>query len=159
MGAAETALKLTDILRPEQMLAKVAATDRWGVIDALVSSLVRAGKIRPDDRDAVCKAVKERETSKSTGIGYGIAVPHACVACVADTVAVVARLAPPIDFQALDNRLVNLCVLLLSPTGQSQKHLHTLAAFARFLSDKDRRQELEAAQTADEMFTIFTANA
>lgn len=150
-------MNLTDILSLDQFVPKISASDRWGVIDALVETLVRTGKIRAEDRDAVRKAVKDRETSKSTGIGYGIAMPHASVTAVSDVVAVVARLNPPVDFQALDDQPVRLCVLLLTAQGQFQRHLQTLAAFARFLSDKDRRAKLENAQTAEEMLAVFRA--
>jgi mannitol/fructose-specific phosphotransferase system IIA component (Ntr-type) len=150
-------MNLTDILSLDQFLPKVAAGDRWAVIDALVEALVRTGKIRAEDRDIVRKAVREREASKSTGIGYGLAMPHASVPCVQDVVAVVARLNPPVDFQALDDQPVKLCILLLTPQGQFQRHLQTLSAFARFLSDKDRRAKLESAQTAEEMLAVFRA--
>lgn len=150
-------MNLTDILSLEQFVPRVTAADRWAVIDALVDSLVRTGKIRHEDRETVRKAVREREASKSTGIGYGIAMPHASVACVSDAVAVVARLQPPVDFQALDEQPVKLCVLLLTPQGQFQRHLQTLSAFARFLSDKERRAKLENAQTAEEMLAVFRA--
>ncbi len=150
-------MNLADILNLDQLVPKISAPDRWAVIDALVDTLVRTGKIRPEDRESVRKAVKDRENSKSTGIGYGIAMPHASVAAVADVVAVVARLNPPVDFQALDDQPVRLCVLLLTPQGQFQRHLQTLASFARFLSDKERRAKLENAQTAEEMLAVFRA--
>ena len=150
-------MNLTEILSLEHLVPNISAPDRWGVIDALVDALVRTGKIRAEDRDVVRKAVKDRETSKSTGIGYGIAMPHASVAAIADVVAVVARLNPPVDFQALDDQPVRLCVLLLTPQGQFQRHLQTLASFARFLSDKERRAKLENAQTAEEMLAVFRA--
>src|SRR5207245_2343675 len=121
-------MNLTEILNVEQIVPRLAATDRWAVIDQLIDVLVRTQKIRSEDREAVRKAVKDRETSKSTGIGYGIALPHASVAAVADVVAVVARLNPPVDFQALDDQPVRLCVLLLTPPGQFQRHLQPLAA-------------------------------
>ncbi len=152
-------MNLTDILSREQVVPKVSASDRWSLIDSLIDLLVRAGKIRPEDRETVRKAVKDREATKSTGIGYGIAIPHASVNCIQDVVAIVARLDPAVDFQALDNQPVKLCVLFLTPQGQFQKHLHTLSAFARFLSDKERRQKLENAETADQMFAVFSTAA
>ena len=150
-------MNLTDILSAEQVVPKVSATDRWGLIDTLVDHLMRIGKIRSEDREAVRKALKDREATKTTGIGYGIAIPHASIAGIQDVVAVVARLDPPIDFQALDGQPVRLCVLFLTPQGQFQRHLQTLSAFARFLSDKERRQKLEGAQTAEEMLAVFRA--
>ena len=152
-------MNLTDILSVEQFAPKVSAPDRWALIDTLIDQLVRAGKIRAEDREAVRKAVKDREATKSTGIGYGIAIPHASVGGIQDVAAIVARLDPPIDFQALDGQPVRLCVLFLTPQGQFQRHLQTLSAFARFLSDKELRQKLEAAQTAEEMFAVFRAAA
>ena len=150
-------MNLTDILSLDQFIPKIAAGDRWAVIDALVDALVRTGKIRADDREPVRKAVRDREASKGTGIGYGIAMPHASVPAVQDAVAIVAHLDPPVDFQALDNLPVKLCVLLLTPQGQFQHHLQTLAAFARFLSDKDHRAKLENAPTAEAMLAVFRA--
>jgi mannitol/fructose-specific phosphotransferase system IIA component (Ntr-type) len=150
-------MNLTDILSLDQFLPKVVVADRWAAIDSLVESLARIGKVRNEDRDAIRKAVREREVSKSTGIGYGIAMPHASVPCVQDAVAIVARLNPPVDFQALDEQPVKLCILLLTPQGQFQRHLQTLSAFARFLSDKDRRAKLENAQTSEEMLAVFRA--
>jgi mannitol/fructose-specific phosphotransferase system IIA component (Ntr-type) len=150
-------MNLTDILSAEQVVPKVSATDRWGLIDTLVDHLMRIGKIRSEDREAVRKALKDREATKTTGIGYGIAIPHASIAGIQDVVAVVARLDPPIDFQALDGQPVRLCVLFLTPQGQFQRHLQTLSAFARFLSDKERRQKLEGAQTEEEMLAVFRA--
>jgi len=152
-------MNLTEIVSQEQIVPRVSASDRWSLIDTLVDLLVRAAKIAPENRDAVCKAIKDREVTKGTGIGYGVALPHASVSGIADVVAIVARLDPPIDFQALDNQPVRLCVLFLTPQGQFQKHLHTLSAFARFLSDRDHRQKLENAGTAEEMFAIFRAAA
>ena len=152
-------MNLTEIVSLDQVVPQISAGDRWGVIESLIDLLVRKGKIRPEDRAAVCKAVKDRESNNGTGIGYGVALPHASVNCIQDVVAIVARLNPTIDFQALDNQPVQLCVLFLTPQGQFQRHLQTLSAFARFLSDKERRQQLENARTAEEMFAVFRAAA
>jgi mannitol/fructose-specific phosphotransferase system IIA component (Ntr-type) len=148
-------MNLTEILNVEQIVPRLAATDRWAVIDQLIDVLARTQKIRPEDRETVRKAVKDRETSKSTGIGYGIALPHASVGCIQDVVAVFGRPTQGVDFQALDNQPVTLCLLFLTPQGQFQKHLLLLSTVARFLSNKDNRQKLEAAQSAEEILAIF----
>ena len=150
-------MNLTDLLGLEQIVPRLAAADRWNAIDQLIDLLVRTHKLRPEDRETVRQAVKDREVSKSTGIGYGIALPHASVACIQDVVAVFGRCVPGVDFQALDSQPVKMCVLFLTPQGQFQKHLLTLSAFARFLSQKENRQKLEAAQTAEEILAIFRA--
>jgi len=148
-------MNLTELLGIEQIVPRLTATDRWAVIDQLIDVLVRTHKIRPEDRDAVRQAVKDRESNNGTGIGYGVALPHASVNGIQDVVAIVARLNPAIDFQALDNQPVRLCVLFLTPQGQFQKHLLTLSTFARFLSNKENRQKLETAPTAEEILAIF----
>jgi mannitol/fructose-specific phosphotransferase system IIA component (Ntr-type) len=148
-------MNLTEILNVEQIMPRLAATDRWAVIDQLIDALVRTQKIRPEDRETVRKAVKDRETSKSTGIGYGIGLPHASVGCIQDVVAAFGRPTQGVDFQALDNQPVTLCLLFLTPQGQFQKHLLLLSTVARFLSNKDNRQKLEAAQSAEEILAIF----
>jgi mannitol/fructose-specific phosphotransferase system IIA component (Ntr-type) len=148
-------MNLSEILGAEQIVPRLAATDRWAVIDQLIDVLVRTHKIRAEDRETVRKAVKDRETSKSTGIGYGIALPHASVACITDIVAVFGRASRGVDFQALDNQPVTMGLLFLTPQGQFQKHLQLLSSFARFLSNKENRQKLETAQTAEEILAIF----
>jgi mannitol/fructose-specific phosphotransferase system IIA component (Ntr-type) len=155
MVAPESPIKLTDILSADVCLPKLEAADRWQAMDAMLDLLVRTGKLNADDLSAVSKAVRDRERTKSTGIGSGVALPHASVACVTDILAVVARLEPPIDFLAPDGEPISLCVLFLSPQGRFQKHLHTLSAFARVLSSRDHRLRLQTAQTSDEMLAVF----
>ena len=150
-------MTLTDILSQEQFVPKLTVTDRWAAIDALLELLIRLGKIRTEDRETVRKAVRDRESNHGTGLGYGIALPHASVAGVQNVVAAVAKLSPPVDFQALDRQPIRLSVLFLTPLGQIQSHLQTLSAFGRFLTNKEHREQLDAAQTADEMFAVFRA--
>lgn len=152
-------MNLTEILSVDQIVPHLTAADRWAVIDQLIDVLVRTHKIRPEDRETVRQAVKDRETSKSTGIGYGIALPHASVGCIQDVVAAFGRPAQGVDFQALDNQPVTMCLLFLTPQGQFQKHLLLLSTVARFLSNKDNRQKLEATQSAEEILAIFRSAA
>jgi mannitol/fructose-specific phosphotransferase system IIA component (Ntr-type) len=154
-GREANTMNLADLLSLEQIVPKMSATDRWSVLDQLVDVLVRTGKVPAQDRETVRKAVKDRETTKTTGIGYGIALPHASVGCVQNVVAAFARLNPGVDFQAMDSQPVTLCLLFLTQQGQFQKHLHTLSSIARFLNDKERRQKLESAQTKEELLAIF----
>ena len=152
-------MNLTEILSVDQIVPHLTAADRWAVIDQLIDVLVRTHKIRPEDRETVRQAVKDRETSKSTGIGYGIALPHASVGCIQDVVAAFGRPAQGVDFQALDSQPVTMCLLFLTPQGQFQKHLLLLSTVARFLSNKDNRQKLEATQSAEEILAIFRSAA
>ncbi|MGH7954186.1 MAG: PTS sugar transporter subunit IIA, partial [Limisphaerales bacterium] len=131
------------------MIVDLQAKDRWQVIDELINNLVATGKIPSANREAVAAAVKKREASMSTGIGFGIGIPHASTDLVSDVVYAIGRSKNGLDFDALDKRPVKLVMLFLVPQGQFQKHLHTLANIAKLLHKAEFRQALE--KTPDEL--------
>jgi mannitol/fructose-specific phosphotransferase system IIA component (Ntr-type) len=148
-------MNLGDILNLETILPDLTSANRWEAIDELVQRLVMTGKIRPEDRQAIVAVVKKRESSMSTGIGFGIGIPHASTDLIHEVVGALGRSKKGIEFDALDNQPVNLVVLFLVPQGQFQKHLHTLASIAKLLHVKEFRQELEQASDAAGMFEII----
>ena len=148
-------MNLGDILGPDNILPQLQAADRWQAIDELISNLVTTGKIKPENRDAISAVVKKRETSMSTGIGFGIGIPHASTDLIAEVVGAFGRSKTGVNFDALDNQPVNLVMLFLVPQGQFQKHLHTLAGIAKLLHKKEFRQALEEAPDAAAMFKII----
>jgi fructose-specific phosphotransferase system IIA component len=152
-------MDLGDIISPEQIKADLQATTRWEAIDELINSLVDAGKIKPENRDAIVAVVKKREASMSTGIGFGIGIPHASTDLIYEVVGALGRSRKGVNFDALDNQPVNLVVLFLVPQGQFQKHLHTLAKIAKLLHKKEFRNALEAAPDAKVMYEIITSEA
>jgi len=93
--------------------------------------LVGTGRIQAGSREAIAAAIKKRETSMSTGIGFGIGIPHASTDLISDVTGAFGRSSKGIDFDALDNQAVKLVTLFLVPQGQFQKHLHTLADIAK----------------------------
>ena len=103
--------------------------------------------------------VRKRETSMSTGIGFGIGIPHASTDLIGDVAGAFGRSQKGIQFDALDNQPVTLVMLFLVPQGQFQKHLHTLADIAKLLHRKDFRQALEQAPDASTMFGIIRNNS
>ena len=70
-------MDLGDILSPQQINPAMKASNRWEAIDELIDNLVTSGKIKPENREAILAVVKKREASMSTGIGYGVGIPHA----------------------------------------------------------------------------------
>jgi fructose-specific phosphotransferase system IIA component len=148
-------MNLGDILGPQNILPDLQATDRWQAIDELINNLVSTGKIKPENRDSIASVVKKRETSMSTGIGFGIGIPHASTDLINEVVGAFGRSKKGVDFEALDNQPVNLVMLFLVPQGQFQKHLHTLANIAKLLHKKEFRQALEEAPDAGAMFKII----
>ncbi|MGZ4971992.1 MAG: PTS sugar transporter subunit IIA [Limisphaerales bacterium] len=148
-------MNLGDILGPENLLPQLKAANRWDAIDELIENLVATKKIRPENREAIAAVVKKRETSMSTGIGFGIGIPHASTDLITEVVGALGRSKGGVNFDALDNQPVNLVMLFLVPQGQFQKHLHTLASIAKLLHMKDFRQELEQAPDAVAMFEVI----
>jgi len=148
-------MDLGDILGPEQIIPELQATNRWEAIDELINNLVTTNKIKAENREAVAAVVKKRETSMSTGIGFGIGIPHASTDLIYEVVGALGRSKKGVNFDALDNQPVNLVMLFLVPQGQFQKHLHTLANIAKLLHRAEFRQALEQAPSAEAMLQII----
>src|SRR3954468_13427676 len=152
-------MDLGDILTKEQIITDLQAGDRWQAIDELINNLVVTGKIKPEHHDAIAAVVKKRESSMSTGIGFGIGIPHASTDLIYEVVGALGRSRKGVNFDALDNQPVNLVVLFLVPQGQFQKHLHTLAKIAKLLHKKEFRQALETAPDAAYMYQLIKAES
>ena len=148
-------MDLGDILTREQIITDLLATNRWEAIDELINNLVATGKIKAENHDAIATVVKKRESSMSTGIGFGIGIPHASTDLIAEVIGAFGRSKKGVSFDALDNQPVNLVMLFLVPQGQFQKHLHTLANIAKLLHNKEFRQALEMAPDAEAMYKII----
>jgi mannitol/fructose-specific phosphotransferase system IIA component (Ntr-type) len=91
----------------------------------------------------------------STGIGFGIGIPHASTDLIYEVVGALGRSGKGVNFDALDNQPVKLVMLFLVPQGQFQKHLHTLANIAKFLHKAELRESLEKAPDADTMLNVI----
>jgi len=152
-------MDLADILSPELITPELKASDRWETIDELVDSLVACSKIKDEDREAILAVVKKRESSMSTGIGFGIGIPHASTDLIYEVVGAFGRSSKGVNFDSLDNQPVSLVMLFLVPQGQFQKHLHTLAKIAKLLHKKEFRQALESASDAEAMYEIIKAES
>ena len=148
-------MDLGDILGHEQILPDMQASNRWEAIDELIGQLISSARIKDDNREAITAVVKKRETSMSTGIGFGIGIPHASTDLIHEVVGAFGRSKKGVNFDALDNQPVTLVMLFLVPQGQFQKHLHTLAKIAKLLHKKEFRQALESAPNAQAMYEII----
>jgi len=150
---------LGEILSEDLVIPELQANDRWEAIDELLDLLVTKGKISSENREAVETVVKKREKSMSTGIGFGIGIPHASTDLIEEAIGAFGRSADGVNFEALDNQPVQMVVLFLVPQGQFQKHLHTLADIATLFRDKDFRAKIEGASDAKTIFETIRDNA
>ncbi len=148
-------MNLGDILHVENVVPDLKALTRWEAIDELVSNLVATGQIKTEHRDAVTGAVRKRENSMSTGIGFGVGIPHASTDLIHEITGAFGRSKAGVQFDALDNEPVHLVMLLLVPQGQFQKHLHTLAGIAKLLHNRNVRTALQQAAKAEEILGII----
>jgi mannitol/fructose-specific phosphotransferase system IIA component (Ntr-type) len=152
-------MTLGNLLSADTILPEMQAVERYAAIAELVNLLVSRKQISEEDREVVLSALKAREETMSTGIGFGIAIPHASSDRVGKVVAAFGRSLTGIEFESLDNSPVRFVVLFVVPKDQFQTHLRTLAAIAKFLNDRDVRERLGAAQTAEEILRIFEKSA
>lgn len=152
-------MNLADILSPAQIIPELRAANRWEAIDELIDNLVVTGKIKPEHRESITAVVRKRETSMSTGIGFGIGIPHASTDLIYEVIGALGRSKTGVNFDALDNQPVNLVMLFLVPQGQFQKHLHTLAEIAKLLHKKEFRKALEDSPDATTMYNSIRSQS
>jgi len=146
---------LAQLLSHDRIEPALHATERWQAITELTDLLVTRGAIDASHREDVLAALRQREETMSTGIGFGIAIPHASSESVTEVVAAFGRSREGIEFDSLDNELVHFIVLFVVPKDQFQTHLRTLAAIAKFLNDRIVREELAAADSAEAIMEVF----
>ena len=152
-------MSLASLLTSEQIIPEMKASERWPAIVELIDLLVGLRKIDRACRDTILAALKQREETMSTGIGFGIAIPHASSESVDEVVAAFGRSSHGIEFDALDNAPVKFVVLFIVPKNQFQTHLRTLASIAKFLNDRTVRESLAAAETREQILAVFEERA
>lgn len=149
-------MQIAALLDPGAILPRLNAPTRKLAIQALAHSLARTRGLDPG---VVFQAVMERERQAGTGIGFGVALPHALVDGLSAPVMGLARLEYPVHFAALDGAPADLVVMLLSPRRQGVMHLKALACLARYLRRPEAREGLRGAAGLEGLLTVFEASA
>jgi PTS system nitrogen regulatory IIA component len=147
----EKSMKLADCLLPEDIVLDLAAPSKL----ALIGKLAALGARRLGIEEAeIARALTTRENLGSTGIGGGVAVPHAGLIGLDRHFCLFARLARPVEFESVDERPVDLVFLLLNPQRQPD-HLNILSCIARRMRDNETVAALRAATSPDEVFMLI----
>jgi PTS system nitrogen regulatory IIA component len=146
-------VEIADILPgPDAVLACVKASGKKALLAELAS---RASALYKLDERRLFDRLLERERLGSTGIGGGIAIPHGRMATLSAPVGLFARLAQPIDFEAIDERPVDTVFLLVAPEGAGADHLKALARVSRLLRDRALVEKLRATDNADALYAML----
>ena len=148
-------MRLTDILKPTNIRVPLQAKVKNEAIGELVNMLAENGEIT--DPKKVLESVLDREATRTTGIGNGLAIPHGKCTGTNQLVMAIGRPATPIDFQSIDGRPVNLIWLLTSPPDKTGPHIHALARISRLMTIDRFRQSLANAQSAKEIYDAIVA--
>ncbi len=129
-------MKLGDIIPEGGILDDLKSVEKEDVIKEMVQALVKTGRIEENTQGKVIKALMDREELGSTGIGAGVAVPHAKHDSISDLVGAFGRSKKGINFDALDGEPVHILFLLLSSKSASGAHLEALAYISRLVRDE-----------------------
>jgi len=148
-------LRLADYLREDLVLWDLPRLDKPSFMKAFVAEV--AARLPAVDEPELLERLLAREAQQSTGIGDGLALPHAMVQGLERTLLVVGRASEGLDFAALDSQPVDLFFLLLSPPNAADQHLRALARVARIIGAEDMLQRLRSAEGADELFRMLLA--
>ena len=146
-------MEIADLLTgPEAVLASVKASGKKALLAELAS---RAATLFKVDERRLFDRLLERERLGSTGIGGGIAIPHARLAALSKPLGLFGRLSQPIDFEAIDERPVDIVFLLVAPEGAGADHLKALARVSRLLRDRNLVEKLRATESADALYALL----
>lgn len=147
---------IADLLSEDRIALGVEASSRDEVLESLMELAVADKAV--ESIQAVKDAVFARERQMSTGVGSGVALPHARTTAVAATLLAFATLATPVDFHSVDGKPVNLVFLLVGPEGERSEHVRLLGRISRLISDVEMRIALASARSTKEVLTLFAAN-
>lgn len=145
-------MDLTEVLAPAAILPNVHASSKRQALQAICEALAKAANLDPR---ALFDAVLMRERLSGTGMGDGVAIPHARAAGVKFPIGAFARFEPAVDFDALDGMPADLVFLLVAPAERGADHLKALARVSRFLRRAEVRERLRAARGADGLMAVF----
>lgn len=146
-------MRITELLTKETIAMDLSATHKDQVIDELVSQLNQAGKL--SDEVTFKEAIHARESQSTTGIGEGIAIPHAKTDAVQSAAIAFGKSIDGVDYQSLDMQPAHLFFMIAAPAGGAQTHLDALAKLSGILMDENVRAELLQAKSEEEVLNII----
>ncbi|HFI0447944.1 TPA: fructose-specific PTS transporter subunit EIIC [Streptococcus suis] len=151
-------MKIQDVLRKDVMLLDLQATSKEAVIDEMIASLVDKGYVT--DFEVFKTGIMNREAQTTTGLGDGIAMPHAKNAAVKEATVLFAKSNKGVDYASLDGQPTDLFFMIAAPEGANDTHLAALAELSKYLMKAGFADRLRAATNPEEVLAVFdTAEA
>jgi PTS system nitrogen regulatory IIA component len=146
-------MRLTELFVPETVVTDLPASDRDATLAAIVADLDAKGMLA--DATTALRDVIAREQVMTTGVGHGVAIPHAYTGGVDRLVAGFYRMRPGVDFAATDGLEVDLIFIVLGPRERRREHIRILARISRLLGNPDFRDELRRASNTSDVLNVF----
>jgi PTS system nitrogen regulatory IIA component len=146
-------VSISSLLSEELIIPDLEASGRDEVFEELIDRL--ADRDLLDSPEDALSALRDREEILSTGIGEGLAIPHAKMDSLDEFRAAFARIPDGVDFKSLDGKPAHLVFLLLSPKGEAGRHVRVLARVSRILKNASFRERLLDSETADSIFELI----
>lgn len=146
-------MRITELLTRETILLSLSANSKLDAVEELVGVLERAGKIT--DQKVFKDAIIRREEQSTTGVGDGIAIPHAKTSVVKDAAIVFGRSHAGVEYESLDGQPAHLFFMIAAPEGANNTHLEALARLSTILMKADAREKLLGAESADDVLDII----
>jgi mannitol/fructose-specific phosphotransferase system IIA component (Ntr-type) len=146
-------IRILDLIRRDNVIADLRAIDKFEALSIMARFICSANGL--DCAEEALHRIAEREEEMPTGIGCGIAIPHARLDCIDRLYMAAARLAVGIEFDSIDGFAVNLIFMLFSPASSPEAHTEALSSLSNMLSDAEVRRGLSRAATPDEFLDIL----
>jgi PTS system nitrogen regulatory IIA component len=154
-GDREGSVKLREIFLESQVVPALQPNDKEGVLRELVLHLCQNNKKLQPSPDRILHALLERERLGSTGVGEGVAIPHARIPDIRQLIACFGRATGGVEFDSIDQQPVTLIFVLLMPENSSATHLKALARISRLLKNESFRQHLLALPSKEAIYQAF----
>ncbi|HEL2441860.1 TPA: PTS sugar transporter subunit IIA [Streptococcus suis] len=146
-------MKIQDVLRKDVMLLDLQATSKEAVIDEMITSLVDKGYVT--DFDVFKTGIMNREAQTTTGLGDGIAMPHAKNAAVKEATVLFAKSNKGVDYASLDGQPTDLFFMIAAPEGANDTHLAALAELSKYLMKPGFADKLRSVSSPEEVISVF----
>ncbi len=152
-------MKLFDLLRPECVVPGLDLTDKDAALHAVAQAAAKSPVLKDVGESLILEGLKQREELGSTGFGNGIAIPHCRLEEVQDFVVGVLTVPDGVDFEAMDEKKVNLIAFIVAPARETTEHLRVLSAISHVLNIPGAVKEIIAARTPNALQETFLRHA